>query len=66
MIAPFYDTCGFLPLVCMLICSLQFNRSTLYILPEFTPNSLMLDKHADKGEAPWEIFAWCVRDLLSK
>lgn len=26
----------------------------------------MLDRHADKGEQPWEVFAWCTRDLLSK
>ena len=38
----------------------------MYILPEFTPNTLMLDKHADKGELPWEVFAWCARDVLSK
>ena len=35
-------------------------------MPEFTPNTIMLDKHADKGDEPCEIFAWCVRDAISK
>lgn len=36
------------------------------ILPEFTPNSVMLTKHADKGNEPWEIYSWCIRDIISK
>ena len=35
-------------------------------MPPFTPNAVMLERHADKGEQPWEIFAWCVRDAISK
>ena len=26
----------------------------------------MLELHADKGKEDWEIFAWCVRDLIAK
>jgi len=26
----------------------------------------MLEKHADKGNEPWKIHAWCVRDIISK
>ena len=46
--------------------SFQFNVATLTILPEFTPNEHMLELHKDKGKEPWEIYAWCVQDLISK
>ena len=46
--------------------SFETNCVTLNIMPEFTPNPTMLDMHADKGEKPWEVFAWCVRDAISK
>lgn len=26
----------------------------------------MLEKHSDKGEFDWEIYAWCVRDAMCK
>ena len=26
----------------------------------------MYKTHADKGKEPWEIYAWCVRDLIAK
>ena len=35
-------------------------------MPDFTPNPYMLDKYDDKGNDPWEIYAWCVRDAISK
>ena len=35
-------------------------------MPDFTPNPWMLEKHADKGNDAWEIYAWCVRDAMSK
>ena len=35
-------------------------------MPEFTPNENMLELHKDKGKEPWEIYAWCVQDLISK
>ena len=35
-------------------------------MPDFTPNPWMLEHHADKGKDPWEIYAWCVRDAISK
>ena len=35
-------------------------------MPEFTPNTIMLERHADKGNEPWEIYAWCVRDMMTK
>jgi len=66
MINPAYDTVDFIPLMGLLLCQLQISKSTLYIMPEFTPNKLMLDRHADKGKLPWEVYASCVQDAISK
>ena len=38
----------------------------LHIMPPFRPNEHMLTKFADKGSEPWEIYAWCIRDLIAK
>ena len=35
-------------------------------MPDFTPNPWMLERHADRGNEPWQIYAWCVRDAISK
>jgi len=35
------------------------------VLPEFTPNEFMFKKFADKGSERWEIYAWCVRDVMA-
>ena len=35
-------------------------------MPDFTPTPWMLENHSDKGDEPWEIFAWCVRDAMAK
>ena len=66
MVSPCYDTIDFVPLVVLLLSQISFTPVTLHILPEFTPNSRMLELHADKGAEPWEVFAWCVRDVISK
>ena len=65
-ISPCYDTLDFLPLAVMLLTSLYFRWAKITIMPEFTPTPFMLEKHADKGKQPWEIYAWCVRDAMSK
>ena len=26
----------------------------------------MLEKYADKGKGPWEVYAWCVREAMAK
>ena len=49
MIRPFYDTVDFAPLIILMCCSFGSNVCTLNIMPEFTPNSIMLERHADKG-----------------
>lgn len=63
---PFYDTVEFGPMCILLMSSISFTVLTVNVMPEFTPNTVMLEKHADKGKEPWEIFAWCVRDSISK
>lgn len=45
---------------------LGFRRSTVYVMPPFTPNDEMLNLHYDKGKEDWEIYAWCVRDAMAK
>ena len=35
-------------------------------MPDFTPNPWMLERHAARGNEPWEIYAWCVRDAMSR
>ena len=48
------------------VCSMSWYSSKLYMLPDFTPNMKMLEKHADKGSEDWEIYAECVREAMSK
>jgi hypothetical protein len=36
------------------------------VLPPFKPNQNLLEVHKDKGTEDWEIFAWAVRDVMSK
>jgi len=35
-------------------------------MPPFEPNEYLFEKHADKGNERWEIFAWAVRDAMMK
>ena len=36
------------------------------ILPAFQPNAYLWNMHKDKGTDKWEIYAWAVRDVMSK
>jgi len=36
------------------------------ILPVFQPNDYLYKQHANKGKERWEIYAWAVRDAMSK
>jgi lysophosphatidylcholine acyltransferase / lyso-PAF acetyltransferase len=40
--------------------------STMKVLPPFLPNDYLFEKHADEGETKALIFAWAVRDAMSK
>lgn len=35
-------------------------------MPNFQPNEYLFEKHADKGQERWEIYAWAVRDAIVK
>jgi hypothetical protein len=65
-IRPTYEITALFDLVFLLLSDLSFTTSTLYIMPPFVPNQYMLDKHNDKGEFDWEIYAWCLRDAMAK
>ena len=65
-IAPTYEVPDLKALLILLLSSLCIRVGTLVIMPEFTPTPDMLKLHGDKGIAPWEIYAWCVRDAISK
>ena len=60
------DIIGFGDLIVLLLSDLSWTTSTLYIMPPFVPNQYMLDKHDDKGQFDWEIYAWCLRDAIAK
>ena len=64
-ISPTYDSIEWLPLMILLLSSLSVSKGKLTILPEFRPTPFMLEKYKKIGE-PWQIFAWCVRDVMSK
>ena len=66
MVNPTFDIMTLKDLIVLMFANLGFAVSTLYIMPPFVPNQYMLDRHQDKGEFDWEIYAWCVRDAMAK
>lgn len=62
---PAFDTIEFLPLA-ILTLSWAFYKSEVTLLPDFCPNEYLFEKHADKGEERWEIYAWAIRDIIVK
>lgn len=63
--SPCYDIMPFVSLVIMTMCY-GWQTCTVRYLPPFTPNEYLFKTHADKGSDRWEIFAWAVRDVMSK
>ena len=58
---------GLMDCVVMMMADLfTWTTATLYVMPPFVPNQYMLDTHQDKGEYDWEIYAWCIRDVIRK
>ena len=33
-------------------------------MPPFIPNDYLFEKHKDKGEEKWEIYAWAMREAM--
>jgi len=68
MISPAYDIIMLIQQQILLLSALSLRKATLNIMPEFTPTPFMLEKFADKdrGGGPWSIYAWCLREAISK
>jgi hypothetical protein len=49
-----------------LICCNWWNACQRYEMPTFIPNDYLFETHKDKGRNKAEIFAWAVRDAMSK
>ena len=64
-ISPAYDILDFLPLAILNLCFCCFS-CVLTILPDFEPNEYLFSTHSDKGKERWEIYAWALRDIMSK
>lgn len=65
-IQPSFECLPFWSLIFFWMSSPLPYKVTLHIMPPFRPNAYMLEKFADKGSEPWEIYAWCMRDLIAK
>ena len=63
---PTFDVMNLKDLIVLMFANPGFTISTLYIMPPFVPNQYMLDRHQDKGHYDWEIYAWCVREVMAK
>jgi lysophosphatidylcholine acyltransferase/lyso-PAF acetyltransferase len=66
LVSPAFDTIEFLPLQILLLSSFCWLRCKLTQMPDFIPNEYLFQKHADKGQERWEIYAWAVRDAMMK
>jgi len=66
VVNPAIDSIGILDVLVLTLSNFVPTLSTLYFMPPFVPNQFMLDKHDDKGEYDWQIYAWCVRDAMAK
>jgi len=60
-----YDVLHVGPLIALMFSTWQHDV-TVKVLPAFIPNDFLFETHKDKGEERWEIFAWAVRDAMSK
>ena len=65
-LSPMFDIMDLKFQAILWLSNIGYYKSTLHIMPPFTPNDHMLEIHADKGDSDWEIFAWCVRDAISR
>ena len=61
-----YDVADVLPIAFLQMSWLGFQVIEMGLLPDFEPNEYLFQTHKDKGEERWEIFAWAVRDAMSK
>jgi len=64
-LSPAYDSIEWLPLFILTLSWAGFSAE-ITVLPDFTPNEYLYEKHKDKGSERWEVFAWAIRDVLMK
>jgi lysophosphatidylcholine acyltransferase / lyso-PAF acetyltransferase len=64
-LSPAWDVIPFWPLIIMQLSLFDFSCEVIE-LPTFTPNDYLFTNHADKGKEQWEIYAWAVRDVMSR
>ena len=48
-VRPTFDTINLIKFIILLFSLLNFRIGRIKIMPDFTPNAYMLEKHADKG-----------------
>ena len=65
LFSPAFDIIEALPLVILHLSWACF-KCTVNVMPDFQPNDYLFEKHKDKGEERWEIYAWAVRDAMMK
>ena len=64
-VSPAYEVIEYLPL-----CVMQLSLPPFWFfcrvisLPEFEPNEYLYEKHKDRGNNRWEIYAWAIRDIM--
>ena len=61
-----WDCLGFLDHVLLSFSAPHFAQATVIDMPTFIPNDYLFETHKDKGESKWEIYAWAVRDVMSR
>ena len=65
--SPAYDVLEMFTLILFTLCCANNNLTCVVgVLPDFQPNEYFFTTHADKGPERWQIYAWAVRDALSK
>lgn len=62
---PFLDVLP-IPVAFILTLSWFCNRCTVYEMPEFYPTEYMFETHAEQGQQQWEIYAWALREAMSR
>ena len=63
---PTYESYDLGDWLILYLSNIGFYSMKLHIMPPFTPNYIMLEKHADKGKTDWEVYAWCLREVIAQ
>jgi len=61
---PTYDSLAFSTLMIMLLSSFSLHVVTIRILPVFTPNAYLQEKHAEHGPEDWKVYAHAVCEIV--